>query len=185
MPNKEAIASGSRPTVRRARLTFRINVYGDHKREYFSCIRRKFFRIHAGFTKLCVTEWIPLPDNEDEAVTYGNLYGYWKAGWKEYRHGENRRSYAVSRLLDGIETEEERLAGILRSMDFKAKDIEGKTPRALKVFIQNISGEHAKGVQAGKTRDVSEKTDEITMGELFENISIEELTKVLERKKKG
>jgi internalin A len=144
-----------------------IEVHGDHKREYFSCIRREFFRIHDGFNKLGVTQCIPLPDDENEAVTYANLYGHWRAGKTEYFHGETGRSYPVSRLLDGIETEEERFARFLQSMGIEAKDIKGKTLKDINIFIQNIIGEHARGLQSGKMRDYKE------------------LMKILERKKKG
>jgi len=162
-----------------------IEVYGDEKREYFSCIRREFSRIHGGFSKLKVSQWIPLPDDEDKAVTYSNLYGHWKAGKTEYFYGETGHTYSVSSLLDGIEAKEERLAGILQSMGVDAKDIKGKRSDAIyNVFIQNI-GEQATGTQIGKMRDSEEKADESVIKELFENINIDELIKILERKKKG
>ena len=153
-----------------------IEVHGDYKREYFSCIRREFFRIHDGFKKLGITQWIPLPDDENEAVNYDDLYGHWEVGRAEYFHGKTRRTYMVKKLLDGIETEEERFARILQSMGIEAKDIKEKMPKDINIFIQNIIGEHAKGGQAGEMRDYKE---------LFENISINEFIKILERKKKG
>lgn len=162
-----------------------IEVYGDHKREYFSCIRRELFRIHDAFKKLDISQWIPLPDDENMAVTYANLYGHWKAGKKEFFNGETGSTYSVSRLLDGIETKEERLAGILQSMGLEAKHIKGKTLQDINILIQNINGDHAKGVQTGKMRDSIRKTDESLIKGLLENINVVELTKLLEKKKKG
>ena len=156
-----------------------IAVYGDHKQEYFSCLRREFFRIQGGFRKLDVTQWIPLSDDEDEAVTYANLYGHWKAGKTEYFHGETGRTYSVSSLLNGIETEEERFAGVLRNMGVEAKDIKGKTPQAVLTVIQNINGKDARGVIAGKMRDYSEKTGEGLMEELLKKLNIDKLAKLL------
>ncbi len=155
-----------------------INVYGDHKREYFSCIRREFFRIHDGFNKLDINQWIPLPDDEKEAVNYDDLYGHWAVGRTEYFHGKTRCPYSVSRLLDGIETQEERWARILQGLGVEAKDIKGKSVQDIRIHIQNIRGEDAKGIQIGEMRDYVGK-------ESLENVSMDELIKLLERKQKG
>ena len=132
-----------------------IEVYGEYKREYFSCIRREFFRIHGGFRKLKVTQWIPL-DDDGSAVTYENLYGHWKAGKEEYFDGETGRSYSVNRLLDGIESGEELLANFLRSRGIGAKELQGKTGQDIKIYVQNNIGEYSKGLQAGGSSGVGE-----------------------------
>jgi internalin A len=154
-----------------------IEVYGNQKREYFSCIRREFFRIHDGFKKFGVTQWILLPDDTANAVTYENLYGHWKAGKTDYFHGETGRSYSVNKLLDGIETKEERLASLLHSIGFKANDIKGQSPETIfHIFVQNIIGDVAKGMQVGEMRDYNE---------LFKDANINESLKILESKQKG
>jgi len=85
-----------------------IEVYGDQKREYFSCVRREFFRIHEGYNKLGITQWIPLPDEKNGAVSYSDLYGHWKAGKQEFFSGDHLKSYSVSSLLNMIESPEDR-----------------------------------------------------------------------------
>ena len=80
------------------------------------------------------------------------------------------------KLLDGIETKEDRCARILQGMGVKAKHLKGKTNQDLNIFIQNILGEHAKGTQIREMRDYKE---------LLENVSIDELIKILEHKRKG
>ena len=157
-----------------------IDVYGDHKREYFSCIRREFFRIHGGFRKLDVTEWIPLPDHEDEAVTYANLYGHWKAGKTEYFHGETGRSYSVSTLLDGIEKTEERIAGMFREVGIKGEHVIGKTPQAVfNIYKQYVVGSSPRGVQAEIMGHYREKGDEAVKEELFGPFDVNELARLL------
>jgi len=161
-----------------------IDVYGDEKREYFSCIRREFFRIHDGFRKLDVTQWIPLPDDENEAVSYDNLYGHWRAGKTEYFHGKTRRSYSVSRLLDGIETPEARVAGFLQSRGVKAEDVKGKSPTAIiNIYKQYNIGANSRGLQAGEMRGYVEKTDDEAIDELLKDIDTEKLVRELEQRK--
>lgn len=85
-----------------------IYVNGDRKRDYFSVIRKTFGDINASFEKLDAAEPVPLPDHEDETVTYKSLIGHMLEGKSEIFIGELRKSFSVAELLDGIEKKEAR-----------------------------------------------------------------------------
>ncbi|MFC1636319.1 leucine-rich repeat domain-containing protein [Planctomycetota bacterium] len=87
-----------------------IQVAGAQKRDYFSTIRKTILEINAGFQKLPVRQWVPLPDKDDYAVEYDELLGHERAKPRRDKIfiGKLRKEYPVSTLLDGIETREER-----------------------------------------------------------------------------
>ncbi|MCP4106716.1 MAG: GTP-binding protein [Desulfobacteraceae bacterium] len=86
-----------------------IHVTGDQKRDYFSVIRKTFKDIHSSFEKLDVKEQIPLPDNPHITVEYEELVGYELMNEDQYKVGKLRKTYSVSKLLNGIEKKEERI----------------------------------------------------------------------------
>ncbi len=85
-----------------------IRVAGVQKRDYFSAIRDNLLDINSSFQKLDFKEWVPLPDEKDFAVEYEDLLGYERTGRDTIFFGKLRKEYSVSKLLDGIETPEER-----------------------------------------------------------------------------
>ncbi len=105
----------------RARKIF-IYVTGEQRRDYFAHIRQRFHGINESFEQLEVTEWVPLPDVEDEAVNYEDLIGHELARRDEIFIGRLRRGYGVADLLNGIEHEEARRA----RYEMKEKDVRGR-----------------------------------------------------------
>jgi small GTP-binding protein len=85
-----------------------IYVEGEQKRDYFSTIRKAFRDINDSFEKLEAKELVPLPDNDEIAIEYGELIGYELEERDEYFIGKLRKAYSVKKLLNGIEKEEER-----------------------------------------------------------------------------
>ena len=87
-----------------------IQVAGAEKRGYFSTIRKTILDINAGFRKLPVRQWVPLPDEDEYAVEYEELLGHENARPRRDKIfiGRLEKEYPVSMLLDGIETPEER-----------------------------------------------------------------------------
>ena len=85
-----------------------VDVGGQQKKEYFGVIRKQIRDINAGFQKLGVEEWVPLPDGDGLAVEYAELIGHEKVGRREYFNGKLGRTFSVEELLNGIERPEER-----------------------------------------------------------------------------
>jgi len=85
-----------------------IHVSGKQKRDYFSTIRKTLLDINSSFLKLDVKEWVPLPDEKDFAIEHDELRGHQDANRDKIFIGKLRKEYSVSKLLDGIETPEER-----------------------------------------------------------------------------
>ncbi|NQT12774.1 MAG: leucine-rich repeat domain-containing protein, partial [Planctomycetes bacterium] len=88
--------------------TISIEVAGGRRREYFAGLRRTFRKIHDSFTKLDVSQKVPLPDEPDHAVDYEDLLFHEEKGRATILVGELRKEYSVRQLLDGIETERDR-----------------------------------------------------------------------------
>jgi hypothetical protein len=82
-------------------------VTGERKREFFTTIRKTIRDINDSFEKLDVTELVPLPDS-DETVSYKALIGHELDKIPAVYIGEERKSYPVRRLLDGVVSYEER-----------------------------------------------------------------------------
>ncbi|MBN2315257.1 MAG: leucine-rich repeat domain-containing protein [Sedimentisphaerales bacterium] len=102
-----------------------IQVAGAQKRDYFSTIRKTIMDINAGFQKLPVRQWVPLPDEDGYAVEYDELLGHEKINPRRDKIfiGKLGREYPVSVLLDGIETPEERRERIKGARGVKIRDI--------------------------------------------------------------
>jgi len=83
-------------------------VTGEQKKGYFSVIRKTLTDINNSFEKLEVKELIPLNDHPELAIEYDELLGYELANKDEYFVGKLRKSYSVSKLLNGIEKKEDR-----------------------------------------------------------------------------
>ena len=88
--------------------TISIQVAGPRRREYFASLRRTFRKIHDSFTKLDVSQEVPLPDEPDHAVDYEDLLFHEEKGRATILVGGLRREYPVRQLLDGIESEKDR-----------------------------------------------------------------------------
>ena len=101
---------GSAAVVRqdKHRRRIYIEVSGGQARDYFATIRKTILDINGSFEKLDVTEWVPLPDVKDFAVEYEELIGHDLDGREEIYIGKLRRTYNVSKLLNGIEKAEDR-----------------------------------------------------------------------------
>ncbi len=84
-------------------------VTGERKREYFTIIRNTICEINDSFQKLTVSELVPLPDYPNELVDYQELIGYEEMGKSDYTSGKLRKEFAIKQLLDGIESEAERM----------------------------------------------------------------------------
>jgi hypothetical protein len=82
-----------------------VSVSGEYRREHFAIIRKAFHGLHRDFERLPVSEWVPLPDEENYAVEYEELLGCEKAGDKQYKVYKIGKTYDVKSLLDGIEPE--------------------------------------------------------------------------------
>lgn|GEM_PF-1404404 len=80
-----------------------IYVDGEEKRKFLAVIRERFNDINSKFKEIEATEWIPLPDHPNEKVKYLELIGYEKAGRDEYFHGRLRKTFSISKLLNGVE----------------------------------------------------------------------------------
>jgi len=89
-----------------------IFVNGEQKRDYFSIIRKTFRDINADFEKLKVIELVPVSEEPEITVKYDELIGLEQMGIKEYVCGELRRKFTIKKLLDGIESEDERFGKI-------------------------------------------------------------------------
>jgi hypothetical protein len=80
-----------------------VAVHGQHKRDYFSVIRKVLTEIITSFEKLPVTEFVPLPDAKEVLVDYRELLGHEDAAKEEIFVGRVGRGYRVRDLLSGIE----------------------------------------------------------------------------------
>lgn len=100
----------SRALVKTDERQRRIYMYvsGRQKRDYFAVIRKTILDINDSFQELDINEWIPLPDHETIAVEYSELIGHYLAREKEIFVGKLGQRYNVMKLLDGIETPQER-----------------------------------------------------------------------------
>jgi GTPase SAR1 family protein len=106
----EDTSTRSTAVVRADERERRVGIYvtGDRKRDFFSVIRKTFGDINASFEKLDAAELVPLPGHENETVTYKSLIGHMLEGKSEIFIGELRKSFSVSKLLDGIEKKDAR-----------------------------------------------------------------------------
>jgi small GTP-binding protein len=100
----------SRALVKADERQRRIYIYvsGRQKRDYLAVIRKTILDINDSFQELDIKEWIPLPDHETIAVEYAELIGHYLAREKEIFVGKLGQRYNVMKLLDGIESPQER-----------------------------------------------------------------------------
>ena len=100
----------SRALVKTDERQRRIYIYvsGRQKRDYFAVIRKTILDINDSFQELDIKEWIPLPDHETIALEYAELIGHYLAREKEIFVGKLGQRYNVMKLLDGIESPQER-----------------------------------------------------------------------------
>ena len=84
-----------------------VEVSGGQARDYFATIRRTILEINDSFENLDVTEWVPLPGEEGQAVKYLDLIGHEVGGRGEKFVGELGKGYRVAELLGGVESREE------------------------------------------------------------------------------
>ena len=84
-----------------------VEVGGRQARDYFATIRKTITEINDSFEKLDVTEWVPLPEEQEQAVKYLDLIGHEISSREEKFVGELRKGYAVAKLLGGIERRRE------------------------------------------------------------------------------
>ena len=84
-----------------------VEVSGGQARDYFATIRKTILEINGSFEKLDVTEWVPLPGEDEHAVKYRDLIGHEIGGRSEKYVGELGKGYRVAELLGGIESREE------------------------------------------------------------------------------
>jgi small GTP-binding protein len=113
-----------------------IELSGKQARDYFATIRKTIREINDSFEKLDVTEWVPLPDQEDHAVKYSDLIGHEIGGHKEKFVGELKKGYSVAKLLGSIESPEETKERVI----IVQGDYYEKGARPVKIDKVSISG---------------------------------------------
>jgi GTPase SAR1 family protein len=113
-----------------------IEVSGKQARGYFATIRKTIREINDSFEKLDVTEWVPLPDQQDHAVKYSDLIGHEVGGRKVKFVGELGKGYAVAKLLGSIESPEKTKEQVI----IVQGDYYEKGAKIMKIDKINISG---------------------------------------------
>jgi small GTP-binding protein len=98
-----------------------IYVIGKQVRDYFSVLRKTLRDINGSFEKLKTTELIPLPDHNEITVEYEELIGYEQMGIDEIIIGKLKRSYSVSKLLNGLEEPGKRRNDVSYSYKYESK----------------------------------------------------------------
>ncbi|MEO8148532.1 MAG: COR domain-containing protein [Bacteroidia bacterium] len=91
----------------------KVTLSGSRRREHFAIIRKTFHEIHKAFEKLKVTEWIPLPGEDNISLEYDELIAYEESNMKDYFVGKIKKFFEVKELLNGLEPEN------LRKDDFQ------------------------------------------------------------------
>ncbi|MGE0086819.1 MAG: leucine-rich repeat domain-containing protein [Desulfococcaceae bacterium] len=154
-----------------------ISVNGEQKRDYFSVIRKTFRDIHSSFEKLDVKEWIPLPDNPEITVEYDELVGYEQMFEDEYKVGKLRKSYSVSKLLNGIEKQEDR-----RGADKRIIHVHGNYQEEVTMGNDTISITAQGDVAFGKDQAIVTINKAIQQSGASDDLkaNLEKLTKAVE-----
>lgn len=80
-----------------------IYINGLQKRDCLAVIRKIFSDINKQYRDVCVTESVPLPDN-DISIEYADLIGHEEMGLEEIVVTKIGKKYNVNQLLNGIDT---------------------------------------------------------------------------------
>jgi internalin A len=96
-----------RGDIQARKITIRVTGKGNGRRELLGIVREHFERIHRDFTKLPVTEMVPVPGHPDVMLDYEELLGFERDEVEELpkRVAGKTVRLKIKDLLDGVDVE--------------------------------------------------------------------------------
>jgi internalin A len=117
----------------RARNRLSLWIAGDQKRDYLAILRKTLDDLNRSYQKIDAEMLIPLPDHPNELVSYADLLGHERTGWREYRHGPTGTEYRVAELLNSVvpRKEREEVSGGEKHIHFHANQVTNVQAQAI------------------------------------------------------